>query len=1610
MDSEKEIKKKEKNKQKKSWIRRLMRWAAVVLAIIVLLPCVLYVPFVQNYVKNIVAEKVSESTGYGIELDRLLLKFPLRVSVDGLSVVEATGDTLASGRHVVVDVRMLPLFMGDVVIRKLEMSGVGYRMLSSDSSLLLVAKVEALKLDRSKVELLSERIDLSELLIDGADVEMKMDVRKSKQTPDTASAPANWLIGLERLSLRNVRYRMSMLPTIDSLDAVISEGSIEKVAVNLPVAMARVGCLKIDSLDVAYFTPEESTVKNFMEGYHPTDSVAADSLPSEPWTIIADKFRLNHSKAVYAQKDVQPSDGLDMQYIELGDINIAVDDFYNKGARMKVPLKGLSAVERSGLMVNSVSGVFEMDEKKMVADSLVVKTLLSEVMLDATIDNDFFSGENADSQADAVMSGSISLEEVGKVVPEIRPMLRSMTRVDNLSSEVKVHGKGNSVEIEKADVELPHIFSMAVSGGAKNFYDTEKMTCDLDMMGSLVGGNRVRPLLGLDKSMRVPVVKIRGNAGFAHSRLQASLKANVDGGRLVADGRLNMNNDGYKANLSLKNMDLRSVMPLGSLGKIDGDVFVDGQGYDIYKMRLEAQADIKAVEYDKMAYHNIAADVRLNKGDYEMMVVSQDDLAALDMAMSGHLSPDVYSAKLDGAIYNIDLKSMNMSSERLDGGLYIEGDVGVDLKKNLFAGRIRLSDIDMNYGTDAFRTDSIDMGFFSNQSRTFFRLRNQDALLTLKSSHGVKEWSDSLSPITSVLDSAMRLQRVDIGRFKQCLPTFELALKAGQDNIISEYLSSSGIVVGDLSAKVAKEDELLMNVDVQGMEVGGVVTDTLRFAAYSNSDSLLYDLHVGNEDVNADLFKVANLTGNVHDNSFALNLSQSDRDGRVGFDFGADFSIADSVVEMRLTPTNPVIAFRDWTINEDNFVAYDLGRNSVKAGLEINSGNNIYIKMYSDDPPVNNGMNVDIAGIELKDWLTLSPFSPPIDGTLSSKMKIYYNGEYVWGNGKIRVGDLSYGKNRVGDIDLNSKVAYVGESKMIYADMGMDIDGREVVTLKGRSDSVSNSQYKLRLQMKRFPLSAANAFLSGDVGRASGFLNADMQVEGDLQKPDITGYVQFDSTEVVMPTFGTRFNMDTARIAISDGSVRFADYKMYGVNRSPLSIDGSFKFMPFDKMFANLKMSGRNVQIVDGKKSGKAAVYGKGFADIDVDVKGYMNQLEMFANLAVLSGTNLTYVMQDAVSEVTESSGDDVVKFVQFNDTTVRKQLADTVEVKPFSMKINALLSVQPNAVFTINLSPDGKNKVQIDGDATLNYSQTDQGDMRMTGKYVINSGFVRYSPPMLGEKLFYFTDGSSVVWTGDVLNPQLNVKAVETVKANVTTDGNSRLVPFEVVLNVENTLQQLDVSFDLSTDADLSIANELNGMTKEQRATQAMNMLLYGSYTGGATTTNSSFSGENMAYSFLESTLNKWASNNVRGVDLSFGIDQYDKTVNGTTSSTMSYSYQVSKSVFDDRFKISVGGNYSTDSSAEDNLSQNLFNDISFEYRLNKGGTAYVKLFHHSEFESILEGEITETGGGFVWRRKISSWQEMFRFLKKMKRKKKEDATTRQKIVVDSVEKSIEK
>ncbi len=354
-------------------------------------------------------------------------------------------------------------------------------------------------------------------------------------------------------------------------------------------------------------------------------------------------------------------------------------------------------------------------------------------------------------------------------------------------------------------------------------------------------------------------------------------------------------------------------------------------------------------------------------------------------------------------------------------------------------------------------------------------------------------------------------------------------------------------------------------------------------------------------------------------------------------------------------------------------------------------------------------------------------------------------------------------------------------------------------------------------------------------------------------------------------------------------------------------------------------------------------------------------------------------------AELSSKSEQDVVRFVNFSDTT---QVAreDSVVESPLNMRINANLVVSPGTHVEVILSDNGTNKVELDPTANLNYFQNYMGDMSLTGTLTLGDGYARYALPVLGEKMFTFDPSSTLTWTGSIMNPTLNVTATDDVKANVTSGGSARLVNFLVTLRATSTLQNLKVAFDLATNDDLAIQNELQSMSADQRQTQAMNLLLYNQYS--AQGTKASAASGNMLYSFLESQLNSWAAKNIRGVDLSFGVNQYDKTTDGVTNTETSYSYQVSKSLFNNRFKILVGGNYSTDS-ADDEIAQNLVSDVAFEYLLKQTQTINmsVRLFRHTGYESILEGEITEMGAGFVFKRHLENLKSLFRFRRRKKK-----------------------
>ena len=133
-------------------------------------------------------------------------------------------------------------------------------------------------------------------------------------------------------------------------------------------------------------------------------------------------------------------------------------------------------------------------------------------------------------------------------------------------------------------------------------------------------------------------------------------------------------------------------------------------------------------------------------------------------------------------------------------------------------------------------------------------------------------------------------------------------------------------------------------------------------------------------------------------------------------------------------------------------------------------------------------------------------------------------------------------------------------------------------------------------------------------------------------------------------------------------------------------------------------------------------------------------------------------------------------------------------------------------------------------------------------------------------------------------------------MKATVEDGDRNRLVTFESIIRIQNTLSKPEITFDLSAPNDMVIQNQLATFSPEERTKQAMNLLIYGTYTGpGAVSSNTGNMANNALYGFVENELNKYT----RKTGLTFGFDSYN-TDSETTRTD--FTYQFSKQLFNDK------------------------------------------------------------------------------------------------------------
>ena len=573
----------------------------------------------------------------------------------------------------------------------------------------------------------------------------------------------------------------------------------------------------------------------------------------------------------------------------------------------------------------------------------------------------------------------------------------------------------------------------------------------------------------------------------------------------------------------------------------------------------------------------------------------------------------------------------------------------------------------------------------------------------------------------------------------------------------------------------------------------------------------------------------------------------------------------------------------------------------------------------------------------------------------------------------MAVTGMTYEGAHIGN--LSTELVYLQKEDDAHAiEARLLLDDEEFGLLSGTYLNKGEGLIDATFEMTHTPLSLVNGFVPDQIVGLDGYAEGSMTVKGTARHPDINGELYVDNAHLISIPYGIRMRFDNDPVRIIGSKLLLENFGLYAYNDEPLNMMGSIDFSDLEHIMMDLRMRARNLLLINTKQEAKSVAFGKGYVNFAARMQGPLDMLNVRGRLDVLGSTDLTYMLLDSPLSA-DNRLDELVQFTDFSDST---QTVIT-RPKPTGLNVDLTIGVSEGAHFVCNLNPEQTNYADLTGGGDLHMKYDYEG-INLTGRYTLTSGEMKYSLPVIPLKTFTIKNGSYVEFTGDPMNPRLNITATERTKATVNDEsGISRSVTFDCGVVITKTLNDMGLQFIIEAPEDNAVNSELSTMSNEERGKIAVTMLTTGMYLA-----NGSTGGLNMGNalgSFLQSEINNIAGSALKTLDLSVGIDN---TTDATGNTHTDYSFKFAKRFFDNRLRIEIGGIVSSGSNAAMGQKQSFFDNVTMEYRLNQNATQNLKVFYKQNVYDWLEGYTSEYGVGFVWRRKLDNFWDIFRFWKK--------------------------
>lgn len=1514
-------------------MKKAFLWIGLVLSspflLFIILTALLYLPPVQNWVVDTAAEKASEATGMRINIDHVSLKFPLDLAVDDVVVIHPQQvDTIADIKRAVIDIELLPLFGLKVVVDELELKQAKINTVDLIPDLQVIGTLGNLAVHSRGIDLGEGTVELNGARLSDADMTILLNDTAAVDT--TVSEPIPWLIRLDSLTI--LRSSIDLHMPGDSM------------IVGMGIGKAKVEHGIIDLLNSAY------------------------SINTMEWSGGSVSYHLPYEQPI--------AKGIDYNHINLSDIRLFIDSIYFCAPDLNLKIRDAALCEQSNLCITKVAGTIKMDSSGIRIPSMMLTTPYSNIRMKADVDFSVMDSINP-GMLHASLDASFGKHDLMVFMADMPDRFCKRWPEWPLTIKGQVNGNREKMDIEELEATLPTAFHTKVFGSAVHITDTDHLLAQLDIKAETYDLGFATAFVDpkVMQDYRIPSgIRMNGIVNVDGPRYKADIVAHESQGFVKAKGWFAQNTMSYDAALQISNLNLHHFMPKDSLFEVSLTAKAKGHGTDFLKKTcwLEADAYLDHLRYGQLNIDSISMTARLNNGHAIGSVSGYNEILQGKVDVDALLDTKDINATLGADISRLNIYALHLSEAPLSIGLCGHLDFESNLnERHYMTGRI--SDIYMSDSVKTYRSEDIGLTVRTQTDTTIFRLQSGDMIIKADASAGYQLLTDQFMILSDSLMDQFKSRTIDQMAIKRLLPTTRLYITSGQRNPISNFLrTSANLFFKELNIDLTTSSVEGINGDVRVFSLNADSTriDTIRMQLRESKRGLTFQGQVGNNRRNPQFVFRAQIDGHIHEHGATAVLRFYDDREVLGLRLGAKASMEQEGIRIVLLPNRPTIGYQEFNLNTDNYLY--LGRDlKLQAKVDLLTDDGTGVKVYSEnqDSTMLQDLTVSLYRFDLDKLTSAIPYVPHVSGILDGDFHLMMNQqEQISVSSDMQIAKMAYEESPIGNI--STEFVYMQREDDTHAlQATMFLENREVLGLNGNYQNKDKGYLDATLSFLHTPMNIANGFVPDQLVGLEGYAEGELSVKGPTNSPIINGELFLDSAFLISKPYGVRLRFDDDPVRIQNSKLLLENFTMYAHNDNPLNIMGNIDFYDTDRITMDVRMRASDFLLINSKQTKESVAYGKAFVNFYASMRGRLDQLRMRGRLDVLGKTDLTYILLDSPIS-TGNEIEELVKFTDFTDST------QTVVKKPTpqGLDVNMTINIDEGTHVRCDLNAEQSNYVDILGGGEMRMRYTNEG-ITMNGRYTVGSGQMKYSLPVIPLKTFTIQDGSYVEFTGEMMNPRLNITATERTKAPVGQEGGqTRSVQFDCGVVISKTLNDMGLEFIISAPEDMSVSSELNAMTREQRGKLAVTMLTTGMYLADGNT--GGFSMNSALNSFLQSEINNITGSALKTLDVSVGMDQ---TTDATGNSHTDYSFKFAKRFWNNRLNVQIGGKVSSGNEMQ-GQKQSFFDNVSMEYRITPTSNQYVKLFYNQNVYDWLEGYTGQYGAGYIWRRKLNSIWEIFR------------------------------